>query len=474
MAFLPFLLAAALSALAVWLTQIQHPARRVFVGLFVLLCPALYCWWIVRYATSIPSHDDFYVFVSYMNIDWPHRLYWLFSPNNEHPVVAARLLAELTNLALGHVNLKFVILASNAMLLGVLALYADELRRNGSPLRYLPALSLALFTPGAWTNMVWATSSGQNYVSYFLAFFAAALFFWGKGVRARVCAMALGVCSSFASAAGILIFPALIGVLVARNAREPSPDKSLRWIAHCVGLLVCMALVGWLHYSGVLYVRTGVGMGLHASVAAAAVNPLTIIHHFVLVLGSLTGEEWSALLLGLIYLALAALVARSQGYRKSPLLFAMMLYFILASAATTFGRAKYGAIQALDPRYRILSLLLLATYLAFGMQMLPRVFQRRTVYFLIVLALSLNFVRSAQDSLPHIRGHREYQITMTANWLIDRSGLDTTEEGRYHADILFGLAVEKGLFEIPQEAIEEAARRKEEETIENAERRMQN
>jgi hypothetical protein len=462
MAIFHFFLTACVSALAVWLTQLRHPSRRVFIALFSLLCPALYFWWIFRHSTNIPAHDDYYVFLSYMNIDWPHRLYWLFSPNNEHPVVIARLLAEFSNLALGHVNIKFIVVAGNAALLGVFALYAGELRRHRVPMRYLPALSIALFAPAAWTNMVWATSAGQNYAACFLAFLTAALFLSAKGILGRVCALAAAVCASFASAAGILIFPALIATLIARDAGQPSaapPGKAPRRALDCLALFLCMVAIAWAYYSGILYVQTGVGKDLGDSVAAAAVNPLTIVCHFIMVLGSLTGEEYSALLLGFVCLFLAGLFTAFQGFRKSPLLCAMALFIFLSAAATAVGRAKFGAAQALEPRYRILSILLLTTYLALCLRIFPQVFRRRAVYFLILFALMFNFSWWSSKSLPLIRAHRRDLISETALLLANKRGLGGAKESTHHGAIIFGLAVDKGLYRIPDEVLEEAERK---------------
>jgi len=433
-------------------SPLHHSLRRATVYAFIAAFPAIYYWRVWEYSVNIPSWDDFDAILAYMNLPLADRLTHLAAQHNEHRILTTRLSAELVHFALGHVDFKAVILWGNAALLGVLLIFKSEWSRLELPLACLAAVSAILFTPAPWTNAMWAMAAVQNNWVHFLAFLCAFLFFGFRGTGRRLASLASGALAAFTSASGIVIFPALLVTLAARlcGRKEPHGDERGQQLRDLLAAATGTAVVAFSYFA-----RYETHPG-HPSMAQSLAEPLHTLNYFLFFTGSAWNDAFSdpyaAFFIGLALLLLGLLVTVAGGYRKSPVLYSTMTYLFLSAAATSAGRAGFGIPQALDVRYKIVSLLLTACLLGLGVRVFPRVFRVFPVQVVLLSALCIHFAWSGPWTRPLLEQRREALIMETAGGIIRREGLHYPRGGMEHAGRIFNEAVAKGVYRIPDPA----------------------
>lgn len=132
----------------------------------------------------------------------------------------------------------------------------------------------------------------------------------------------------------------------------------------------------------------------------------------------------------------------------------MMLYLLLSAGAMALGRFTFGLEQALEPRYRIISILLTATLLELLLARSPQAANRATVQACILTLAILLLVQSTLAAQRPMRKQREILITETANWISSRYGLHYPRGAMEKAGIIFDTAVDKRRYEVPSVVLE--------------------
>jgi hypothetical protein len=302
---------------------------------------------------DVPYLDDFDAFLAFLNRVRDEtgarvRLALLFAPHNEHLIALPRALGLFSLALLG--RLDFALL--NAVACAELALLCVGLLlafRRDAPLaqRLLPFAPAALLTlhPQYWTALLWPTTSLSNFGV--MAFAALAFALLTRPGRAAGAGAALAAFAAlFSQGNGVLALPLAPAVPWLCGARRRAAAA-----AAVAGLLL------------VLYVALQERAAAAADLGVNLRHPGRALAYALNLAGCAPGfsQPWLSPLLGAALAAASAVLLWRGLARRSPALFALLLFLWASLAANALVRAHQGAATPLlQPRYRFYSALLLA------------------------------------------------------------------------------------------------------------------
>ena len=395
------------------------------------MCGAAYFYWISKYAVNVPSWDDFDSILGYLNCPVSVRLQNIFCLHNEHRMAFTRLLTEFTALLFGHVDFKFMTIVMNASLLGILCVFW---RAWDISLKYFVLIPFMVFSPQPWVNMMHPI---QYSAAYLMTFFAIFLARSGK-VSDLSWALAFATLSAYTNASGILVFPVLLlSVLL-------SPSRSAR--------LGRVALVSvWMLGVALLYFHNyhlPYGNPLSLASFQAWKN---LAQFFFTLTGAALGADNLALLAGIIAVSFFIILAPDQFVNKNRtdnFFYLTLLFLLLNAGVLALGRSGM-EISAMDPRYRLLSLLIFCSCLGCALRRWPRPFARNFIFIALSAVTFAGYIFSAKNAVKCLEAHRKVLIVETAGWMERRHGLHYPRRNMEHAGAIFDAALEKGTYVLP-------------------------
>ncbi|MCE7066783.1 hypothetical protein [Dyadobacter sp. CY326] len=142
-------------------------ALTVILSLILLLPVLIYFTVWNYYAINIPKWDDhalkeFILYYAHATT-WKEKIWLLFKQHNEHRISTTRLIAWLDYSAFGALNYRHLMTAGNLLLLAVIPLWYELLKKNKKPLFALLPIPFLWLTLAFWENMYWGMAAIQNF-----------------------------------------------------------------------------------------------------------------------------------------------------------------------------------------------------------------------------------------------------------------------------------------------------------------------
>ncbi|NIJ52071.1 hypothetical protein [Dyadobacter arcticus] len=141
-------------------------ALTIILSLILFLPVLIYFTVWNYYAINIPKWDD-HALKTFIEefakaTDWQHKAKALFKQHNEHRIATTRFFAWLDYSIFGHLNFRHLMTVGNLLLLCIIPLWYDLLKKNKKPLFALVPVPFLLLTLAFWENMYWGMSAIQN------------------------------------------------------------------------------------------------------------------------------------------------------------------------------------------------------------------------------------------------------------------------------------------------------------------------
>ncbi len=176
-----------------------------FLLFFIFFPPVSLLFLMYKYAVNIAHWDDHAIRYSVINIvksnSFLEKIQLLFKQHNEHRIVITRITAYISNLFVGSIDYRFLMLVGFAFLISILLIIS---RLNFNKL-ILSIFSLLIFHPAFNENTFWGMAAVQNFGVLFFAFLTA-YFVAKENIIMAILAATLCV---FTSGNGILILIAV-------------------------------------------------------------------------------------------------------------------------------------------------------------------------------------------------------------------------------------------------------------------------
>lgn len=298
-----------------------------------------------------PRADDFDIVLNTLvqTVDsnsYSEKFAALFSVHNEHRPALIRLIAFALYKGFGNVNFVLLTAIGNMFFIFlVLLLYEASSAKAG--LAFLPVL-LILFNLQHFDTATWASLAVCHYG---FLFFSALAIFLSYSERKIVFALCFISISITALCLGGAVIAAM--VCLALQAYLKRPVRAVLMIIFIIGLIVLNYLVSQKSSAGLL---TG--------------DPGEILTFFFLFLGSFfsinTVHLLSPLAGQILFFCLCYITFLKKGYESNLRLYSVFLFLTTLAAVVSIFRSHYGLPEAISSRYKIYSLLTLATaYLTF-------------------------------------------------------------------------------------------------------------
>ncbi|TLV01226.1 hypothetical protein [Dyadobacter luticola] len=142
-------------------------ALTIILSLIILLPILIYFTVWNYYAINIPKWDD-HALKNFIEEfvhapGWKGKIQALFRQHNEHRIATTRFFAWLDYSIFGHLNYRHLMTVGNLLLVGIVPLCYDFLKKNKKPLFALVPVPFLLLTLAFWENMYWGMSAIQNF-----------------------------------------------------------------------------------------------------------------------------------------------------------------------------------------------------------------------------------------------------------------------------------------------------------------------
>lgn len=175
----------------------------------------------LTYLENIPWFDDFESFsgflMEYLRADsWKDKLYWLFIPNNEHRIVAGKLIVLSVYFFSGELNYYWVQFLADLSVIGIWYMLWLAFRRLNISLWYFVPVSLLLFHPQYYLLTFWAITGLQHQLVLVLVCLTS--FCLAKASRGwYAAAFLVALLATFSMGNGMFVWAAGGGVLLLRK-----------------------------------------------------------------------------------------------------------------------------------------------------------------------------------------------------------------------------------------------------------------
>jgi hypothetical protein len=185
-------------------------ALTIIISLILLIPVLVYFTVWDYYAINIPKWDDHALkkfILDYAQADgWKEKIIALFKQHNEHRIALTRLFSWIDYAITGHLNFRHLMTAGNLLLLAVVPLWYELLKKNKKPLFALVPVPFLWMTLAFWENMYWGMSAVQNFGVVTLTLWTLYLCI-NPRVVPFVIALFLSVATVLTSGNGLLVLP---------------------------------------------------------------------------------------------------------------------------------------------------------------------------------------------------------------------------------------------------------------------------
>lgn len=310
---------------------------------------------IIKYGVNVPVTDQYALIPLFQKLDHGTLAigdFW--TQHNEHRVFFPNLilvaLAQITNWNIRAEIALSLIFSLLSFILIVLLIKNTVLKGYASYLLIF-VLGLFFFSPVQWQNWLW----GWQF-EWFLCILASISCFYlmskidpkKQFSLATAAAVLAAIIASYSLASGIFIWIAgLLYLIIIRV-----PYKNL--VVWCASALLTIAL----------YFHGYVSPGRQGPIEAAFEHPVDFIRYFFAYVGRpIADEPYAAILAGVfmvaVFLAVIYVLYRTKRIQSYAIWISVIIYALLAGAATSSSRIDLGIINALSSRYTSFSLLIL-------------------------------------------------------------------------------------------------------------------
>lgn len=185
-------------------------ALTIILSLILFLPVLIYFTVWNYYAINIPKWDDHalkdFIETFAKAPGWQQKVQALFKQHNEHRIATTRFFAWLDFSIFGHLNYRHLMTVGNVLLLGLIPLWYELLKKNKKPLFALVPIPFIILTLAFWENMYWGMSAIQNFGVVTLTLWALYLCINPK-VLPFVISLVIAAIAILTSGNGLLVLP---------------------------------------------------------------------------------------------------------------------------------------------------------------------------------------------------------------------------------------------------------------------------
>ncbi|GGB99341.1 hypothetical protein [Dyadobacter sediminis] len=409
-----------------------NKALTVIVSLILLLPLVIYFTVWDYYAINIPKWDDHALktfILEYAGAEnGQQKIRALFKQHNEHRIALTRFITWIDFCIAGGVNYRHLMLAGNLLLLGIIPLWHDILKKSKKPLFALVPVPFLWLTLAFWENMYWGMAAIQNFGVVTLALWTLYLCI-NPRIFPFLMSFFLAGLTILTSGNGLLVLPVGAVLLFLTQNRK----RFASWI------IASAAMVAVYFYS---YTKTGSNPESKASLfqlvkgymafLGSFAESFPVLNHFQVCF--FLGIVLFLVAVSIISATLFRLIRNKYGvkYERITDLFCLgAILFILGTALiVVYGRAGFGLEGLITSRYKIYSVLLLIVAYLYVVIPIRGSFLSPYITAIIFLAVTFN-VFSYHYHLVDAYNLRKMLVTEQFNWTFE------DKELKYPSDTSF-------------------------------------
>ncbi|MCF0073103.1 hypothetical protein LZD49_21670 [Dyadobacter sp. CY261] len=412
-------------------------AFTIILSLILLLPVAIFFTVWDYYAINIPKWDDHALktfIVEYAQAgDWQGKIQALFKQHNEHRISLTRLFAWIDYAIFGHLNYRHLMTAGNLLLLAVIPLWYDLLKKNKKPLFALVPIPFLWMTLAFWENMYWGMSAVQNFGVVTLVLWTLYLVINPKVLPFSI-AILLSVVTVLTSGNGLMVLP--LGALLLFLSQNRK--RFALWIVVSIAEVVCYFY--W-------YTKPESNPESRASIIQLAKGYMAFLGSFAESIPVLDHFK-VCLFIGIVLFLVAVSIVSTTLFRivrnkysvkfeRTTDLFCLgAILFILGTAlVVVYSRAGFGLEGLITSRYKIYSVLLLIV--AYLYVVIPIRGSFLSPYITAIVALAVTFnVFSYHYHLVDAYNWRKRLVTWQFNWTFTDKSLKYPTDTSFAARIV--------------------------------------
>ncbi|KAA6438649.1 hypothetical protein FEM33_18485 [Dyadobacter flavalbus] len=409
-----------------------NKALTIIVSLILLLPLVIYFTVWDYYAINIPKWDDHALktfILEYAGAEnWQQKCKALFRQHNEHRIALTRFITWIDFSVAGGVNYRHLMLAGNLLLLGIIPLWHDILKKSKKPLFALVPIPFLWLTLAFWENMYWGMAAIQNFGVVTLALWTLYLCINPKIVP-FIFSFFLAGLTILTSGNGLLVLPVGAVLLFLTQNRK----RFASW------MIVSAAMIAVYFYS---YTKTESNPESKASLfqlvkgymafLGSFAESFPVLNHFQVCF--FLGIVLFLVAVSIISATLFRLIRNKYGnkFERITDLFCLgAILFILGTALiVVYGRAGFGLEGLITSRYKIYSVLLLIVAYLYVVIPIRGSFLSPYITAIIFLAVTFN-VFSYHYHLVDAYNLRKMLVTDQFNWTFE------DKELKYPSDTSF-------------------------------------
>jgi hypothetical protein len=392
-------------------------ALTIIISLILLIPVLVYFTVWDYYAINIPKWDDHALkkfILDYAQADgWKEKIIALFKQHNEHRIALTRLFSWIDYAITGHLNFRHLMTAGNLLLLAVVPLWYELLKKNKKPLFALVPVPFLWMTLAFWENMYWGMSAVQNFGVVTLTLWTLYLCI-NPRVVPFVIALFLSVATVLTSGNGLLVLPLGALLLFLTQNRK----RFALWIIVSAAEIFCYFY--W-------YTKPESNPDSRASIIQLAKGYMAFLGSFAECIPVLDHAK-VCLFLGIVLFLVAISIGSttlfrimrnkySHKFERTTDLFCLgTILFILGTALiVVYSRAGFGFDVLITSRYKIYSVLLLIVAYLYVVIPIRGSFLSPYITAIVFLAVTFN-VFSYHYHLVDAYNLRKMLVTEQFNW----------------------------------------------------------
>lgn len=365
--------------LAYILLSKRERLRPFAQGLMLIVPVVLFLFQIAAFARDIPFMDDIDAVLDYLSNPFPERLGHLFDFHNEHRIFTSRIIFETIYVILGRFDFRVCIWIGDAILLGYMLLLGHTFSKRVGLVFFMPFLWLFLDLSN-YENTLWAMTSVSNQLVLPLALISFTFFDKRSNAHYFLLSLLFAVLCTYTTGAGIFVWPCLAGIAVKDWLFDDSTKHnqiSIRKAMHTLQtpkVLVflataCLATAFYMH--GFFEQSAKIQAELNIPVQNGGNNILTMLNYMLSFCGAVVPVHAVALPLGFIIVSCVVYIFFSIRRVHDNQMLALLCFTLGSVLSGALFRSRFGATQALQLRYGIVSFTLMASTAFLLTRMIP-------------------------------------------------------------------------------------------------------
>ena len=377
-------------------------------------------------AVNIPYGDDWsvlHLFTFWDDLSFVEKINAIFKQHNEHRIVFTRILGLVQLKIIGHIDVRWWMLAGNFGYLLIFYIEYQYLKRKDL-LELLPILSLLLFAPFSYSNIF---NGMQNSNTLFIAF-SIALIYSTMFVKRTWVIFVLAFLVMFTNGGGL--FTLIVSISILNYRRQ----YNLSLIFGVYSL--CLTIIYFWDFHSILYHPSPVRTLLEFPFRTALFIPFFVggIGKIPIVIGSM---GCMSIALTLYYI-----------FTKKPLpifIVGVMAFILFIAISAALNRSMFGLGMAYSNRYKIYSQVFISFFIIWNYTNIERSSWKKYFY-ISVLAISFFLFIDQSFIKKNYLSNKELVVSNFYNWY--RTGHFLTDKTT--TQIVKSL-IEKSIYLVPSD-----------------------